>query len=165
MATNAELTRRPVCDNPTMFALAPEVCEHCGNLIDAHRLGAPPSDILIAMWKIMIAFGGTHSQWSGGADQYGGDIMRAHMATCSIDFQQTEAPTMDGVFTSNDSFAEPEPETILNGNLYCACGKYRAETICIDNMTVGQLIWQVTHLDDPRDDQRDDQRDDRPGSQ
>lgn len=138
----------PVCDRPEMFAQAPEVCANCGNLIDAHRLSAVPNATLQAMWKIMIRHGGTYSQYGGGMDRYGGDLVREHMASCAIDFTRTEQPKMDGLSAFVDSFSENEPVTILHGDLYCACGKYVWQHICIDDMTLGELIWQVVHLDD-----------------
>lgn len=145
-----ELKMLSVCSRPKMFAGAPEVCDNCGNLIDAHRMTASADNnkTLIAMWKILIQFGGTFGRWGGGADKYGGDMVREHMATCGIDFTRTELPRMDGLYTCTDSYAEPEAVSILNGALFCVCGKYRDEDICIDNMTLGQLIWHAAHLDD-----------------
>lgn len=140
--------RLPVCAKPTAFAFDPQVCNGCGNLISEHWPKKPDDTrALEAVWKVMIAFGGPHNPWGGGPDPHMGDRLREHMATCGIDPARTEHPSTFGASRADDTDHNVEL-VMLNGWLTCLCGGYRMVHVSVADLTLGQMIWQVAHLDD-----------------
>lgn len=134
---------QPVCDTPTLFHAAHEVCGQCGNLLAQHD-AKPPETLrtLAALWATMLRYGVVHSYY-GGADQYKTDQLRAHMGGCSVDLNAVHEPNMGTVYEFADTDADSNQIMMLQGDLTCACGYLSREQLVIDDMTFGQLLWHT----------------------
>lgn len=159
------------CEGFKPFSYDPTICDLCGEPAksSAHPRASEPDGLTAALWKVLIAEGGTWSYYGGGFIKaesvkdsyirglvYRNDMARInfHLATCEIDWKQTERPSMDGELSE---FAGTECESAritgkLSGRLYCKCGEVGryplSDPIGIDDLTLGQLIWRVTRADD-----------------
>lgn len=143
--------RLPVCDEPTLFAQAMEVCGNCGNLLDAHtrQVDDPARQrTKEAMWKVLLTHGAPHCQYHGGPSPERGQKLHQHLETCAINWKHTEEPKMGDATVFNGTFTENGTVHLLIGELWCKCGEYQWAKITVEDMTLSQLIWHVAHLDD-----------------
>lgn len=137
------------CRSFVPFPFDVSVCDTCGHLGSDHAV-ASVDRFHESMWKVMLAFGGIHSYYSGSPslDERKTDAMREHMAGCAINWRDTHPIDMDMVDCFVDSFSDSIYVPTLIGELSCRCDMYFRQELILPKQSMGQLIWRAAHIDD-----------------
>lgn len=145
------------------FALAPEVCDDCGETAENHQPSQPSvadEERKRSLWRTLVRLGGPYGYYMGGPETCGvtsgqcrharyGELckahrVRAHMEGCEYAWTEMREPQMDQFSVFAGTFAEhPEYVSVLAGHLTCRCQQYYLEPIVVNDLTVGQLIWHA----------------------
>lgn len=151
------------------FAKAPEVCDKCGELAEGHAKPVEWSQYREDLFGVLIEHGGVLSIYGGYDDLktlelrahlgYSVDIdflnrynanlsprYRVELQDCSIDYKRSIDPHPDtfgefaGTFTDSSNWVD-----VVEGTIFCKCGKLTWAKVGIRDKTLGQLIWLITH--------------------
>lgn len=129
------------------FRHDPQVCDECGQLFDDHELAEPSGSNLArrkAMWNVMLRHGGLHNFYGGTTSPRDPTPVLEHLKQCEVDWKLTLEPRMDDLEFFSGTFATSNDRaTLLVGSLYCRCRQIFYQTMCVNDMTLGQLIWHV----------------------
>lgn len=157
------------CPGFVPFRLAGDVCERCGELVDAHAGPVAPgvgSEYQKALWRVLLRHGGIYNTYTAEPDKFQTAVLLMHIGMgvpldylsgwraptaqqiggteCGIDWRRTGMPEMGEVSEFQDSFTENTRIEAVVGYLNCHCGKYVHETVSLKGKTMGQLIWLAT---------------------
>lgn len=117
------------------------VCDTCGKLGEDHL-----TDVMIQyredVWKFLLKRGYVHNYY-GGHRGWEMEQITSHVAGCSIDWNYTQDPCAGTVEEFTDSFHPSSTVDKFFGTLHCKCGEIAYREICIDDMTLGQIIWHI----------------------
>jgi hypothetical protein len=117
------------------------VCDTCGKLGTDHS-SQEPTEYRQAIWDFLLKHGYVHSFYGGHDDREMSQVQE-HMKECSIDWKHTTDPKAGTVSEFTDTFSDAAQVERFFGTLDCACGDIQFQDICIDDMTLGQIIWHV----------------------
>jgi len=125
------------------FDLDASVCDTCGKLIEAHD-----DPVMMRyredVWTFLLRKGYIHSYYGSTDDSRMVAVLR-HIGVCGIDWTRTIDPKSETVSEFTDTESEPARVVKFVGHLFCKCGQIGYQPICIDDMTLGQIIWHVVN--------------------
>lgn len=123
------------------FEADSSVCDDCGKLADQH-LTAVMFEYREKVWEFLLKRGYIHNYYGGHRD-WEMEQIASHMAGCSVNWDYTEDPKAGTLEEFTDSFNPSATVEKFFGVLYCKCGEISYKEVCIDDMTLGQIIWHI----------------------